>query len=94
MAKKDEEDFEEEDFDEDSEDEDEDSEDEEEKPSKKKKGNPKSKDWIIQHSPETWTVFDPRTKEVIASAPNMELLNLSLQVISAQKASEASKQTE
>ena len=95
MVKKNQEDTEDdiEDFEDEEDDEDEDSEEEEE-PVKKKKGKLKSKDWVIQHFPETWTVLDPRTKEVIASAPTMEELNIQLQVISAQKSSEASMQTE
>lgn len=69
-------------------------EEEEEEPIKKKKGKLKSKNWIVQHDLEMWTVINPSTKEVMAQAPTQELLSLQLQTIAAQKASESSKQTE
>lgn len=89
MVKKETEDFEEDEDDDDFEDEIED----EETP--KKKGKVKrGKDWIIQHSPESFAVINPETKEILAQAQTPELLSLQLQLISAQKSSEASKQTE
>lgn len=84
--------IEDEEFDEEFEGEEEEEEEEEIKPAKKFKKEKRS--WEMQHIPEVFRVINPETKEIIAQAPNPELLSLQLQVISAQKSTESAKQTE
>ena len=90
------EDFEEEDF-------------EDEVPVKKKKGKTSvssvkrtipedSKEdkrrWRLMHQPEMFTVINPLTNEIMAQGPTLEDINLQLQVLIAQKSTEAAKGVE
>lgn len=83
----------EEDFEDELEEEEEEEEAEEEKPKKKVKAKI-GKDWVSQRTPEFFTVVNPKTKEVIAQALTLEELNLQLNIIAAQKSTEAAKNTE